>query len=99
MSAALQIVIGLAGGGVLGFAYFAALWWTVRRLPGARNPAVLLLGSYAARIGLVAAGLFLIGTHDWRRLGGCLAGFLAARIMATRRFAATPAGLAEKENA
>jgi F1F0 ATPase subunit 2 len=75
----------LAAGLALGGAYFGGLWWTVRRLPGSRSPAVLTLASFLARNALAAAGLWLATAGDWRRLAAALAGMLVVRTVLVRR--------------
>jgi F1F0 ATPase subunit 2 len=75
----------LLGGVTLGLAYFAGLWATVRRLPAARRPALLALGSFAARLALAAAGFALLLGGDARRGVATLLGFVAVRLVAVRR--------------
>ena len=75
---------GLAflAGLVVGQFYFGGLWFTVRRLPTARSPALLALGSFAVRTGVSVLIFYLIslGGH-WDRLLACVAGFTAMRLI------------------
>lgn len=69
----------LAGGALLGAAFYGSLWWTVRRgLPSAR-PALWFMIGMAVRMSVALAGLYLIGDGHWERLVTGLAGFVLAR--------------------
>ena len=71
-------------GGLLGLLYFGGLWWTVRRLPAARNPWLLYFASLLARILLVVSGFFaVLQLTDAPRLCVCLVGFVLARLILT----------------
>lgn len=87
---ALLLAASALWGLALGGAYFAALGWTVRRLPGARRPGLLLLASFLVRSGLLLAGLAVVLDGRWERAAAFLAGFLAARTLALRRSAVRP---------
>lgn len=91
-----NVLVDLLGAGMaglaLGGAYFAALWWTVRRSGAARHPAGLLIGSYLLRAVLLAGGFVRIGGRDWRGWAACLVGVLAARVYACRRVAGAATG-------
>lgn len=78
-------------GGVLGAAYFAALWATVRVLPGVRNPALVLLAGFLVRFALMAVAFVgLIRWGGWPWAAAALAGFMAARLIAVRRLLPAP---------
>lgn len=87
-----RVAFGLFAGALLGGAYFGALWLTVRRIPSARRPGILALGSYLARLLLLGAGLFAVV-----RAGGAAAtvsallGLLAVRQILVARWAPGPA--------
>jgi F1F0 ATPase subunit 2 len=74
----------LAGAGI-GAVYFGTLWLVVRRLPRVAWPGVWLGVTAILRL-LLALGLFalLVGGR-WERLLAALAGFVAARLVLTRR--------------
>ena len=78
------LLLVLASGFLLGLAFFASLWFTVRRLPRSANPIPLLLLSGVLRLAgtLVAMGLLAAG--DWQRLLVALLGFVLARILLVR---------------
>jgi F1F0 ATPase subunit 2 len=86
------LALSLAAGLALGAMYFGGLWWTVRRLPAARRPALFTLGSYLGRNALAAAGLWLVMAGDWRRLAAALAGMLLVRLVLVRRLGPAPGG-------
>lgn len=80
------LAVAFALGSALGTAYFVALWATVRTLPTARNPAIIVFGSYIIRIGLAAAAFVLIvraGGLPW--IASALGGFVFARMVIVRR--------------
>lgn len=75
----------LAIGFAIGALYFLGLWWTVRRLKRSRRPTVLTLASFLSRAALVLVVFYLAAQGRWERFLGCLAGFLLARVVITRR--------------
>jgi F1F0 ATPase subunit 2 len=79
------LIVALIGGGVLGAVAFGGLWWTVRRLPTSKSPALLTVGSLIARLGISVLGFYLIGAGSWERLLACLAGYLVVRQILIRR--------------
>lgn len=81
----LRLVPAFAGGMVLGLAWFGILWAVVRRLPEARNPALLAAGSFLVRMAVLAAGLVLVMDGSRIRLAAALAGIIAARGLLVRR--------------
>lgn len=78
----LSFLAGLLGGGL----YFGGLWYTVRQLPTARQPALLLLGSFALRLALLLAAIYLLASSHWSNLFGAMAGILLARTLLIRRW-------------
>ena len=86
---AIQILISLAAGTLLGAVYFGGLWWTVARLPRSRYPWLLVPLSALLRTIFVLAGMWLVGiqfaeTNQLMRLAVCLFGFLISRFFITR---------------
>jgi len=73
---------------VLGGAFFGALWWTVSRGLGSRQPALWFMGSLLLRLAIAAAGFYFVAGGDWKRLLPCLLGFVMARLAATRAWRA-----------
>jgi F1F0 ATPase subunit 2 len=84
MSSVCWLALAFMAGAVLGGLYFGGLWITVRRLPEARRPALLSLGSLLARLSLVLGGFYLVGAGDWRRFVLALLGFVGARTILVR---------------
>lgn len=70
-------VLGL----MLGGGYFGALWWTIRRLPGASRPGFWLAGSFMVRISLAMGGFYLLLLQGVARLAAAMIGFLLARFL------------------
>jgi F1F0 ATPase subunit 2 len=73
----------LAGLG-LGVLFFGGLWLTVRALPKARHPVMLVVGSFWVRTAVVVTGLLLAMDGLWQRAVACLVGFIFARILLSR---------------
>lgn len=77
----LMLLTGL----LLGAVYYLGLWATVRRLPHARHPALLTLGSLILRLGLLLAALYGVTAMQPERLATALAGIILARLVLQRR--------------
>jgi len=74
---------GLAGL-VLGGFFFGSLWWTVRRTLSSAPSVLSHLGILVLRLAVTLFGFYAVGAGHWERLAACLAGFLVARVAATR---------------
>ena len=74
---------------VLGGAYFAGLWETVRKLPDAEKPFRRITLSFALRMALVLSGFYLVMQGEWERLASAMIGFLLMREMLLRRLGKT----------
>lgn len=81
----------LLAGMAIGLFYFGGLWWTVRRLPQVRRPALWTLSSYLVRMTASVGAIYLVSEGRWERILILLAGFLAARFLMVRRLGAVPA--------
>lgn len=57
-------LLAIGGGGAVAAAYFASLWWIVRRVPRSRHPAWLVAGSGLLRVPLAALALFAAAGGD-----------------------------------
>ncbi|MEZ5488752.1 MAG: ATP synthase subunit I [Gammaproteobacteria bacterium] len=79
-----EIGLALLTGMLLGVAFFAGLWWTVRQLGSSRHVALLFLISMLFRTSLVIVGFYFILGDDWQRLLAGLVGFIVVRLFATR---------------
>jgi F1F0 ATPase subunit 2 len=77
-----MILLMFLAGGVMGFAYFTGLWFTVRRLHNQRRPAIWLATSFFIRLGLVIVALYwLLAIGRWEYVVAALAGFLLLRSL------------------
>ncbi|QJT10777.1 ATP synthase subunit I [Oceanidesulfovibrio marinus] len=76
--------LALAAGIVVGIVFFGGLWWTVKQLPGAKNPVLLMLSSALGRFFVALAG-FLAATAG-KPLTSILwvAGFIGSRLVISR---------------
>ena len=79
-----RLALSLGAGVVLGIFYFGGLWLTVRKLPQARQPVLLSLSSFFARLAVVLAGFYFVMSGRWERVLVCLLGFLCVRFAAVR---------------
>ena len=71
-------------GMALGIAYFAGLWWTVRRAVASQRPAAWFAASFAVRALLAGAVFWLVARYGAAAVLSSLAGFVLARVAATR---------------
>ncbi len=74
-----------------GVFYFGGLWWTVRRLPSARHPALLTLGSFLVRTGVSLVAFYFASGGHWQRILASLLGFIIVRVFLVRRIRSSPA--------
>jgi len=81
---AVPVALAAAGGGLIGLLYFGTLWWTVRRLPSARHPAMLVAGSFVIRGAAAAGGIVVVSGGQLLALVAAVAGFLAGRTILIR---------------
>lgn len=77
------VLAGVAGLG-LGAMFFGGLWWTLRKSLASEHPALWLLGSLLARMGLLLVGLYLVSGGHWGRLLAGLIGVIGARVLVLR---------------
>ncbi len=84
MSDVLSLSAAVVGGAALAGVMFGGLWWTLRRLPAARHPALLAVASFFCRLGIVAAGFVVVMAGDWHRGLAALLGFLIGRTILLR---------------
>ena len=73
-----------------GLLYFGGLWWTVRRLPTARQPALLTLGSFLVRTGVSLVAFYFASGGQWQRILASLLGFIIVRVFLVRRIRCSP---------
>ncbi len=85
MTDAAYLVASLAAGAILGIIYFRGLWLTVLRLPDFRRPVWSVSWSFAARVGIVMSGFYLIMQGHLERLAIAMAGFILVRQILVRR--------------
>lgn len=78
-----DITISFAAGLIIGAAYFAGLWFTVRRLTDTRLAPLWLFVSAIIRLAFLIGALFWVMDGRWERLLAALAGIFVARLVAT----------------
>jgi F1F0 ATPase subunit 2 len=79
-----QLITALIAGLMLGAIFYGGLWWTVRRSVSCNTLTLWLFGSFTLRAIIAVSGFYFVSQGDWRRLLGCLLGFVVARIGITR---------------
>ncbi|MGD1074076.1 MAG: ATP synthase subunit I [Bryobacteraceae bacterium] len=84
MSEKTGILMAVLAGMLLGMFFFGGLWWTVRRALSSRQAALWFSGSFLARTAVTLIGFYFAAQADWRRMAGCIAGFLGARLLVIR---------------
>lgn len=85
------LVLGYGGsfalGCLLGIVFLWGLWLTVRRLPTADHPALLMFASLMLRFGVTLAGfLLIIRMGSWEHLLVAAIGFTLPRLLIRHRF-------------
>jgi F1F0 ATPase subunit 2 len=78
------VLAAVLAGMLLGGFFFGGLWWTVRRALSSRQAALWFSGSFLARTAVALVGFYFAAQGDMRRMAGCIAGFLGARLLVIR---------------
>jgi F1F0 ATPase subunit 2 len=74
-----HLIVAFTTGLAIGGLYFGGLWLTVRRLPHSKSPALLMTGSFLARMTLCLTGFYMVMDGQWLPLVVCGAGVLVMR--------------------
>jgi F1F0 ATPase subunit 2 len=86
-----SLFLTLIAGLLLGAFFFGGLWWTARNGMASRSPALWFGVSFLLRTPLAVGGFYFVSQGDWRRMLGCLGGFLLARLVTIRFTRVAPA--------
>lgn len=78
-----EMFIPFAGGLLLGWIFWGGLYATVRRIPVAANPGLLMAGSLFLRMFVLLGGLYMLMAGDIIRLCLALAGVFAVKAVLT----------------
>jgi F1F0 ATPase subunit 2 len=81
----LSLAVALAVGAGVGTIFFGGLWLTVLKLPTARWPVLLMMGSMLGRTGIALVSFYLIMNGSWQRLLVCVLGFILMRQLFIHR--------------
>lgn len=84
MSEMARVLAAALAGILLGGFFFGGLWWTVRETLSSPQAALWFSGSFLARTAGTLIGFYFAAQGDWRRMAGCVAGFLGARLLVLR---------------
>ena len=76
-----KMILAFMAGLLLGALFFWGLWFTVKKTIPSTKPALLVLGSFFARMAIVLIGFYFIGAGNWQRLLIALLGFIIARFI------------------
>lgn len=86
------VAAAVLAGGSLGLLYFGGLWLTVRRVPAARRPALLVAASFLGRLAAAGGGFGILAARGPLALAAALAAFLGVRLVLVRRLGPGSAG-------
>lgn len=91
-SGAGMVVVGAA----LGIVFYGGLWLTLRRLPRARHPYLLVLSSLMLRTATVLAGIWLCSRGEPLGIVSAMAGFILIQLLSTFRASGGPVSAAKE---
>lgn len=75
------MVFAFLGGLFLGGIFFGGLYYTSKKVPRAKNPALLMLLSLSLRMTILISGLYFIFSGDIIRLLIAIAGVFVAKYL------------------
>jgi len=84
MSEITRVLAAVLAGILLGGFFFGGLWWTIRKALSSTRAGLWFSGSFLVRTAVVMLGFYFVAEGDWRRITGCVAGFLGARLCVVR---------------
>jgi len=85
MSEITGILSAVLAGVLLGVASsLAAFGGPSRKTLSSTQAGLWFSGSFLVRTAVVLVGFYFVGQGDWRRITGCIAGFLGARLCVVR---------------
>lgn len=84
MNNILLLLVALAGGMVVSLVYFGGLKVTIDHIVTARNPALLMIGSYLLRTVFAILAFYIIMNGELIRLIACIIGFILGRFLLIR---------------
>lgn len=84
MNNVLVLCFSMIAGGLSGVFFFGGLWWTIKKMPQVKTPALLFLVSFIVRMFVVLAVFYYTAGGDWQKLLCMLAGLILARILVIR---------------
>ena len=84
MNETLKFAPAAAAGAFMGALFFGGLWWTIKRALSSPYAGLWFSASLFVRTVAALVGVYFLARGHAERLPACLAGFLIARILATR---------------
>jgi len=73
-------ILAVMGGVVSGIIFFGGLYWTVRKVPDSKNPALLSLISLVVRMMITLSIFYLVMDGKWQYIITALICFLTVRL-------------------
>jgi F1F0 ATPase subunit 2 len=68
---------------ILGFFFFAGLWWTLQKALTSSRPELWFVASFVLRMAVTLLSFYCLSYGRWERLLACLLGFVIARLGVT----------------
>ena len=78
-------VLAFAGGIILGLLFFGGLYITVQKMETLKNPALLMILSFMARMGVLVLAFYFISKVGYKEVLFALAGVILTRFVMTYR--------------
>jgi F1F0 ATPase subunit 2 len=78
------LLFAFVAGLAIGMLYLGGLWLTMRQIPRASQPQLLMGVSFLGRIGLTFIAFYLVAGSHWQRLLACFLGFFLLRTVLIR---------------
>ncbi|WP_414733721.1 ATP synthase subunit I [Acetobacterium carbinolicum] len=76
-----MMMIGFAGGVLLGIVFFGGLYWTVQRVGSTKYPGPFMLVSAVVRMVVLLLGIYFLGSNDISRVLAVLAGVVMVKFI------------------
>ena len=78
------LLAAFVAGVAIGMFYFGGLWLTMRQIPRASQPQLLMGVSFVGRVGLTFLAFYVVAGSHWQRLLACFLGFFLLRTVLMR---------------
>lgn len=99
MHSAWMLLVAVFEGMLIGFVFFAGLWWTVKKGLISAHPASLFFGSLLTRTAVAVVAFYFVSMQGWQPLTLSLVGFVIGRMLVgrfTHHWVAAPTRVADR---